>query len=96
MSTKDTATAFGEVVDAFAAVKSDNNKLNYDVEHVRFYRDLGDSAPNSQLPNIWNTLERIEKAVNANPQYKSEFGEAGQQALKDSYAAIANRLKPAE
>ena len=97
MSTTDTIKeTFGAVVEAFAAVKTDNDKLARDVEHVNFYSVLGESAPNSQLPNLWNTLERIEKAINADPQLKAEFGEKGQKALAAAYTAIAKRLAPAE
>ncbi|KAB8288126.1 hypothetical protein [Bifidobacterium avesanii] len=96
MSTTDSIKeTFGAVVEAFAAVKSDNDKLARDVEHVGFYAQLGESAPNSQLPNLWNTLERIEKAINADPQLKAEFGETGEKAVKAAFTAIAKRLAPA-
>lgn len=93
MSTTDSIKeTFGAVVDAFAAVKTDDVKLKNDVEHVGFYAQLGESAPNSQLPNLWNTLERIEKKVNANSEYKEAFGKAGADAIAASYTAIAKRL----
>ena len=97
MSTTDSIKeTFGAVVDAFAAVKTDDVKLKNDVEHVGFYAQLGESAPNSQLPNLWNALERIEKKVNANSAYKEEFGKPGADALAAAYTAIAQRLaKPA-
>ena len=93
MSTTDSIKeTFGAVVDAFAAVKTDDVKLKNDVEHVGFYAQLGESAPNSQLPNLWNAFERIEKKVNANPEYKKEFGQKGADALAAAYTAIAKRL----
>lgn len=93
MSTTDTiATTFGAVVEAFGAVKTNDEKLLRDVEHINFYAQLGESAPNSQLPNLWNTIERVQKAIEANADYKAQFGETGEKAIAAAYTAIAKRL----
>lgn len=85
----------GGIVEALKAAPGNGANPN-DVETIRFYGELGNDVPNSQLPNLLVAIAHVTRAVSENADAKSRFSAAkGFAYVKDAQNAIMDTLDEA-
>ncbi|PLS31434.1 hypothetical protein Uis1B_0775 [Bifidobacterium margollesii] len=82
----------GGIVEAVKAAPGNTANPN-DVETIRFYGELGNDAPDSQLPNVLVAIARVTRAVSEDADAKAKFTAAdGFSYVKKAQSAIMATL----
>lgn len=82
----------GGIVEALKAAPTNGANPN-DVETIRFYGELGNDAPDSQLPNVLVAIARVTRSVSEDEAAKTAFSKAGGFGyVKDAQHAIMATL----
>lgn len=85
----------GGIVEALKAAPGNGANPN-DVETIRFYGELGNDIPSSQLPNLLVAIAHATRAVSENADAKAKFSAAkGFTYVKESQNAIMDTLDEA-
>ena len=85
----------GGIVEALKAAPGNDANPN-DVETIRFYSELGNDAPDSQLPNVLVAIARVTRAVSEDATHKAKFSAAnGFTYVKNAQTAIMATLDKA-
>ena len=85
----------GGIVEAIKAAPGNDANPN-DVETIRFYGELGNDIPDSQLPNLLVAIAHATRAVSENAAAKEKFTAAkGYTYVKDAQNAIMATLDKA-
>lgn len=85
----------GGIVEAVKAASASHANPN-DVETIRFYGELGNDIPDSQLPNLLVAIAHVTRAVSEDADARAKFSAAkGYAYAKDAQAAIMATLDKA-
>ncbi|KAA8819037.1 hypothetical protein [Bifidobacterium vespertilionis] len=85
----------GGIVEALKAAPGNDANPN-DVETIRFYGELGNDVPDSQLPNVLVAIARVTRAASEEASTKSKFAAAnGFAYVRDAQTAIMATLDKA-